>query len=303
MNFHRRISSLIRSVCAKAQVAFLLFALPAAAGPLLSPSTTTYGGIVSGGNFVTGAATAGFSGNGWPSVQGPAKAVDGLIGPGSKYLNFNITNTALIFSGTTAKVAERLELWVAEDAVERDPSSYTIYGTNAAIPALTSGGTFALSNFTLISTGGLALPAARDTVADATGNSQIVSFPNTTAYTSYLVVFPNVKNLPTAANSMQISEVQLYDRVIAEPPDQANTGGGTVYTLVPGQNTFTGTVNTSGDGQDRFQVLVPDGMLLTAASKTTDGGTFTNGFVSFNNQSLNGLGGGAFGPMPLGFGT
>jgi hypothetical protein len=99
--------------------------LPAAAAPLLSPTTTTYGGIINTTNFVTGASTAVFSppSNGWPAGQGPTKAVDGLIGSGSKYLNLNITNTAILSSGTTARVPGRMELWVAEDAVQRDPAS------------------------------------------------------------------------------------------------------------------------------------------------------------------------------------
>ena len=40
-----------------------------------------------------------------------------------------------------------------------------------------------------------------------------------------------------------------------------------------------------------------------ARDETTSGGTFDTGFVSFNNVSLNGLGGGAFSGFPLGFGT
>ena len=127
-----------------------------------------------------------------------------------------------------------MELWVAEDAVERDPASYQLYGTNAAIPALTSGNTVALSSFTLLSSGTLTLPATRDGTQDATGLSQIVPIPNSTAYASYLLVFPTVKG--PAANSMQISEVQLYDSGIIgveqfDDPDGAVAGknGGTFW--------------------------------------------------------------------------
>ncbi len=213
-------------------LALLAFALPAAAGPILSPSTTTYGGIVSGGNFVAGGSGTNFDENNWPTEQGPTEAVDGVIGPGSKYLNFNVTNTALIFSGTTARVAQQLELWVAEDEVNRDPASYKLYGTNADIPATlgTPTETFALTNFTQISSGDLALPATRDLTADATGFSQSIPIPNTIAYASYLLVFPTVKNAPTTANSMQISEVQLFDATIVTTLDDEDDGSTSLAT-------------------------------------------------------------------------
>ncbi len=212
-----------------------LSVLPAAAAPILTPSTTTYGGIVRGGNFVTGLPGTTFDQNNWPSGQEPTEAVDGIIGPGSKYLNFNITNTALIFSGSTQRVADRMELWVAEDAVERDPASYTLYGTNSAIPTLNPGNSISLV-LTQLSTGTLALPDTRDTTQDATGFSQIIPVPNTNAWSSYLLVFPTVKNQPSAANSMQISEVQLYDSEIIgvdqfDYPDGpiADKNGGTFW--------------------------------------------------------------------------
>ena len=188
----------------------LVLPLPVAAAPILTPSTTTYGGIVSGGSFVTGTTGINFDQNNWPSTQDPTKAVDALIGPGSKYLNFKVTDIALIFAGSTARVADRLELWVAEDAVERDPSSYILYGTNTTIPTTLAitGNTIALSSFTRLSSGPLTLPDTRDLVGDAAGFSQSIPIPNTTAYASYLLVFTAVKG--PAAISMQISEVQLY---------------------------------------------------------------------------------------------
>ena len=262
--------------------ALLALALPSAAAPLFTPSTPTYGGIVSGGNFVTGGSTTVFSppSNGWPSVQGPTKAVDGLIGPGSKYLNLNVTDTALIFSGTTARVPARLELWVAEDAVERDPATYTLYGTNASIPALTSGATFALGNFTEIASGTLALPDPRDTTADGVGYSQSVPIPGSTAYASYLLVFPTVKNAPAAADAMQISEVQLHaDGINAvESSDFSNVGPGPSFFLEPGVNRISGTLLTPDDGQDRFSVIVPSGTRLVSVS---DNNAFNNGSSTF----------------------
>jgi hypothetical protein len=66
----------------------------------------------------------------------------------------------------------------------------------------------------LISSNPLALPSLRSngspTLID--DNSQTVSFSNSTAYTSYLVLFPDVKTNSTA-DSMQIGEVQLFTAV------------------------------------------------------------------------------------------
>lgn len=154
--------------------------------------------------------------------------MDGSIGPGSKYLNLNVANTALIFSGTTARVPGRMELWVAEDAVERDPTSYTLYGTNAAIPALTSGGTCPEQ---LHSDRLRHARPARTRAEHHGGRLRLQperAHPGSTAYASYLLVFPTVKNTPTAANSMQISEVQLYaDGLnVVESSDFSNTGSG-----------------------------------------------------------------------------
>ena len=99
--------------------ALLALTLPAAAAPILSPSTTTVGGIVNATQFIVGTSTNALvlPSNSWPTVQGPNKAVDGVIGAGNKYSNLNVENTAIIFRGTVQRVASRLELWVAEDAV------------------------------------------------------------------------------------------------------------------------------------------------------------------------------------------
>ncbi|MCU0796154.1 MAG: hypothetical protein MUF31_09485 [Akkermansiaceae bacterium] len=261
----------MKTVLAPVLLCLGVFHLSATAAPILTPSTTTYGGIVDGNNFVTGSGTSSqFSGNRWPFGQDATKAVDGLIGPGSKYLNLNVTTTALIFSGTTARVPSRLELWVAEDAVERDPTSYILYGTNVAIPALTSGGTFALGNFTQIASGTLDLPDLRDTTSDSLGYSQSVPIPGSTAYASYLLVFPTVKNAPTAANSMQISEVQLHANGInvVESSDFSNDGPGPSISLEPGINRISGTLLSPSDLQDRFSVIVPAGTRLLSVNNT-----------------------------------
>jgi MYXO-CTERM domain-containing protein len=70
---------------------------------------------------------------------------------------------------------------------------------------------------------------------------------------------------------------------VSEPPDMANTiGGAPVYTLGLGANTISGSVATTADGQDNFQVAVPAGAVLSAVSLTLDTGGGFNGSVTFN---------------------
>lgn len=187
---------------AAATAVFCVGGLRSVAAPLLSPATPVYGGIVSGGNFVTGTIGSALNTNNWPSAEPPGQVVDGESG--TKHVNFHTTDTAFIFSGSVARVASRMQISVPNDAPERDPASYRLYGTNVAIPALTSGNTMAVSTFTLISSGNLTLP-------DARFQRQMIPIANTVAYTSYLLVFPTIKNGQFAGNAMQLAEVQLYD--------------------------------------------------------------------------------------------
>jgi hypothetical protein len=129
--------------------------------------------------------------------------IDGTIG---KYLNFAELNTGFIITPNFGiSVVDSIKMWTANDNDVRDPASVSIFGTNEALP---DSGTFALSNFTPIVTDlPLALPPNRNTTS--LNFSQTLNFANSVAYTSYLVVFPTVKDSANA-NSMQVGEVQLF---------------------------------------------------------------------------------------------
>ena len=187
----------------------------ASAVAILTPSDEIIGGQLNGANFDVGVEGTIGGVNNWPGAEPPADLINGVIGGGGeKYLNFAELNTGVIITPTVgASIVTGMELWVANDAVERDPASYELYGTNALIA---SAGPFAVADFTLISSGGLALPATRDQVTDATGLSQVVTFANTDAYTSYMLVFPTVVDA-AGANSMQLSEVQFDGTIVPEP--------------------------------------------------------------------------------------
>jgi len=153
----------------------------------------------------------------------PEDLIDGVIGGGGeKYLNFAELDTGVIITPAAGtSIVTGMELWVANDAAERDPASYELWGTNADI---SGGGPFDIAtNFTAISTGALALPDIRDDVADAVGESQVVTFPNTEAYSTYLLLFPTVKDAGLA-NSMQLSEVQFEGTVVIPEPSTGLLG-------------------------------------------------------------------------------
>ncbi|MGK0251365.1 MAG: hypothetical protein ACI81G_000801, partial [Gammaproteobacteria bacterium] len=94
-----------------------------------------------------------------------------------------------------------------------------------------------------------------------------------------------------------------FGQTFPEPGDWPGTGSGPVLALVNGVNTVTGTVTTPGDGQDRFQVLVPTGASLTASnfSISTTGGP--SGNTTFNSSVVIPFPSGAVTGTPYGAGT
>jgi hypothetical protein len=164
-------------------------------------------------------------GNNWPAGEHPGLAIDGVIT--TKYLNFartppqgtNDYNSGYIFTPTAgAAIVVGINFASANDAPERDPTSFRLLGSNTAVASNVVGTVYNLDvGWTQVATGAIALPAARNT---AGGN---VTFANATAYNTYLLVFPTVAN-PATANSMQIGEAVL--RNAAGPLASAGAIGG-----------------------------------------------------------------------------
>ena len=163
---------------------------------LLCVASTSQAAVI----FTVGAVGTVAGANNWPLAEAPPGAIDGLTS--TKYLNFAKLNTGYLYSTGSASTATGLTLSTANDAVERDPTSYALYGSNSATANTIAGTTYDSSAFTLISAGALVPPAARQAAYPA------VTFPNLTPYSAYLLVFPTVSN-PVSANSMQISEAHI----------------------------------------------------------------------------------------------
>jgi glucose/arabinose dehydrogenase len=161
-----------------------------------------------------------------PNNETAPNAVDGIVA--TKYLNFGETRSGFILTpAVTSSIVTRFQITTANDAEPRDPASYELYGTNAPIESLAhSDGTG--ESWTLISSGALSLPSARNALGPQ------VNFANTTAYSSYKMIFPTVKNA-SSANSMQIAEINFFfGAANAVPPSlqlQAGHTGAPLLTI------------------------------------------------------------------------
>src|SRR5690606_26858861 len=100
----------------------------------------------------------------------------------------------------------------ANDAPDRDPTSYELWGTNDVIASADNTDGLNDENWTLLSAGALALPDVRK------DSSTWIAIDSATPYSSYKLVFPTIKNA-AATNSMQIAAVQLY--AVPEPASPA----------------------------------------------------------------------------------
>ena len=160
-----------------------------------------------------------------PAAEGVERAIDGMT---QKYLNFlDLGSGFAVAPSLGPTVVTGLRLFTANDAAERDPGSYLLEGSTSGF-----GGTW-----TLISSGALALPEGRNPggnipIDPATHYNQTVLFANSAWYTAYRITFPTLKDA-TAANSMQIAEVQLLGTVIPEPSPLALLGLAGLAWLAP----------------------------------------------------------------------
>ena len=123
-----------------------------------------------------------------PGNEGAANAFDGNVG--TKYLNFDKQNAGVTVKLSQGRVVQKFTITTANDAVERDPASYKLYGSNDGV------------TWTLIKEGPLSLSDSRFAVSGE------ISVDNTNAYVYYFMLFPSIKN--NSGNSVQIAEVTYY---------------------------------------------------------------------------------------------
>ena len=182
-------------------------------GAIDLPGTT---GILAPGDAIIPIDADGSSSS--PGNETVVEAIDGTL---DKYLNFGEVNSGFIVTpAAPATVVKSFQLTTANDADERDPTSWQLFGTNSPITSVAHG-TGAAEAWTLIGSGAVTLPTARNT------QGPIVNVANAVAYSSYKMVFTGVRNA-TAANSMQIAEFQFFgDAAAGTAPSMRLESGGT----------------------------------------------------------------------------
>jgi hypothetical protein len=134
--------------------------------------------------------------------EAPQFAVDGDVN--TKYLNFGRRGGGFIVQ-PGASVIKSFQFFTANDASERDMTTYKLFGTNAPITSADRSNGLGEA-WTLISQGTLTPPAAGTFMAPYAVNN----VANNTSFSAYKMYFPDMRD-SGAANSLQFSEVQFYN--------------------------------------------------------------------------------------------
>ncbi|MFM7568933.1 MAG: PA14 domain-containing protein, partial [Betaproteobacteria bacterium] len=254
--------------------------LPDLPASLTLTLTAPAGGVVvlGGSNAAGGQANS-------PSSEGPLNVLDG--DSSSKYFNRDKLNTGLVFAYPQAQVVDTLRLVSANDAPERDPITFVLYGSNESAE-------WAGSDWVEIASGGTGLASARRVASD-------VAIESDTAYRFYKLVFPTLRDA-ARASGMQVAEVMLfgegsalaakpYGSVSTQPAAGITVSGdsisrsltGNVYALHRYLNTV-GNVQFTGVGT-QLQVRVAGSQALTAVPVTTSLATGTVTLEVWNTLS------------------
>jgi hypothetical protein len=136
----------------------------------------------------------------WPGNEAPPLAIDDNTA--TKYLHFKGFSQPTGFQVTPSKsqsIVTGMSFATANDAIERDPISFELYGSNDSIDG----------PYTLIASGDIVDFSQATAWPRFTINETPISFDNDTPYDHYQILFTAVRD-PGAANSMQISEVELF---------------------------------------------------------------------------------------------
>ncbi len=160
-----------------------------------------------------------------PAGEAAPNAIDNTAS--TKYLNFDRINTGFSVTPSGSGIVRTLSLITANDAPERDPTSFLLEGSDDGV------------TFAPIATGNLTPPTTRFSLFSA-------SFGNATAYRDYRVTFPTIR--AGSANSMQIAEVQLSTLGdVTSPSDVVSI----TYTPGASSNANEGVANLFDNRLDR----------------------------------------------------
>ncbi len=167
---------------------------------LVAAGSASAANILSPGDPIIAIGLVG-SGSNYPGGEAPSNVIDG--DSSTKYLNFAEERSGFIVTPGSPTIASSIVFTTANDAPERDPASFSIWGTNDTIRS----GDNSLGNqeswTPILTNTALNLPTERFTAGAP------VDFTNSLAFSSYRVTFDTVRDA-IFANSMQIADVQLF---------------------------------------------------------------------------------------------
>ena len=198
-----------------------------AAITITEPTDVIGGGTLNDDTGIFTIATVGGNlGNFYPAGEAPVFAID-FDKDQTKYLNFNSRNTGYIVTPTySSYIVTSLYLATGNDDPDRDPLTFSLYGSNTVTASSVANDTFNLSDFTAI-----VLDMSTNLETDPGRNAEPSvqpTFENDAAYTTYLLVFPTVRG--TDDNPLfQISEARL--EAVPEPTSAALLGLGALGLL------------------------------------------------------------------------
>jgi hypothetical protein len=143
--------------------------------------------------------TTGGGDNGWPAGEAPNLCIDNDVNTKFLHFNGNVEPTGIqVTPAVGPTVVTGLTLTTANDAVERDPVFFQLYGSNDGIDG----------TYEMIAEGDVVDFAGADAWPRFTKNETEISFENDKAYTTYKLMFTAVRDAGSA-NSMQIAEIEL----------------------------------------------------------------------------------------------
>ncbi|NLH40720.1 MAG: hypothetical protein GX448_02680 [Planctomycetes bacterium] len=204
----------------------------------------------------------------WPAAETPALSVDNQIT--TKYLNFggkSQPSGIIVTPAVGATVVTGLTFTTANDAAERDPVAFELYGSNKGVEG----------PWALIAKGPID-DFSRPTVWPRRWKSVTpIGFANTVPYTNYKVAFTAVRG--PNANSMQIAEIELLGTVAAgtgpvvfwvtfHPADDAPTAAAVTggFTTAPDKG-YTDLLKEAGYNVVRYvQTGTPNVDMIKAAA-------------------------------------
>jgi hypothetical protein len=167
---------------------------PLAAGQSAAPAGPTYTNLNSTITTVYPTSTN------TPAGEEAIKAVDGS--GSTKYLNFDRETAGFTVKLSAGRVVKALQFTTANDFALRDPTKFTLYGSNDGVTWTA-----------IVQDQPITLPSGRGVTIDP------VVITNTTAYVYYFITFPELKSTtdPSCANPTTQQQILACDSVqIAE---------------------------------------------------------------------------------------